>query len=113
MFGQRAGYVHSQFHGFMDLWVRSQPGTLHRCGTEHGQHLGMVIICVGVKIKTHTVQVLGSTFCPLEEAANVTIFTSKFSLAETNKNTAGHKATDKHTYRSILIEEGKMCLVNF
>lgn len=56
----------------------------------------MVTICVGVKIKTHTVQALGSTFCPLEEAANVTVFVSRFSLIETNKNTAGHKAIDKY-----------------
>lgn len=96
MFGQRARYIHSQFYGFMDLWVRSRPGTLCSCGIEHGQHLGMVTVCVGVKIKTHTVQALGSTFCPLEEAANVTIFASKFSLVETSKNTAGHKAIDKH-----------------
>lgn len=96
MFGQRAKYIHSQFHGFMDLWVRSQPGALCSCGIEQGWHLGMVTVCVGVKIKAHTVQALCSTFCPLEEAANVTIFTSKFSLVETNKSTAGHKAIDKH-----------------
>lgn len=80
----------------MNLWVGSLPRTPYSCGIEHIWHLGMVTICVGVKIKTHTVQALGSTFCPLEEAANVTVFVSRFSLIETNKNTAGHKAIDKY-----------------
>jgi len=44
---------------------------------------------VGVEIKTRTAQGFGSTCCPFEQAANVTVLTSKFSLIETNKNTAG------------------------
>lgn len=81
------------FCSFINLWVSSLPGLTCGCGTERVQHLGTVTVCVRVKIKTHS---LRSTFCPLEQAANVTIFISKFSFTETNKNTAGHKAIDQH-----------------